>query len=74
MNNTFNPHGEVTRAEFGTALSRALYGDRYEWWSLYYAKYLDALKAAGIMNDIVNPENIKEPRWYAMLMFMRAGK
>lgn len=30
MNNTFNPHGEVTRAEFGTALSRALYGDRYE--------------------------------------------
>jgi hypothetical protein len=25
----FNPDGEVTRAEFGTVLSRALYGDTY---------------------------------------------
>jgi hypothetical protein len=27
---TFNPDGEVTRAEFGTVLSRALYGTKYE--------------------------------------------
>ncbi|HBB04406.1 TPA: hypothetical protein DCZ39_06000 [Patescibacteria group bacterium] len=25
----FNPNGEVTRAEFGTVLSRALYGEQY---------------------------------------------
>jgi hypothetical protein len=74
MNNTFNPNGKVTRAEFGTILSRILYGDRYEWWSLYYTKHLDALKAAGIMNNIVNPESTKELRWYVMLMLMRAVK
>jgi hypothetical protein len=25
----FNPHGEVTRAEFATVLSRILYGSEY---------------------------------------------
>jgi len=73
-NNKFNPKDEVTRAEFGTILSRILYGTRYEWGILYYTKHLDALRVAGIMNNIKNPENIKELRWYVMLMLMRAGE
>jgi hypothetical protein len=74
MDDKFNPNAEVTRAEFGTMLSRTLYGDIYEWGILYYTKHLDALKAAGIMNNITNPENTKEIRWYVMLMLMRAGE
>ena len=27
---TFNPNAEMTRAEFGTVLSRILFGDKYD--------------------------------------------
>jgi hypothetical protein len=48
----FNPYGIVTRAEFGTVLSRTLWGDVYNGGSPYYANHLAALQAAGIMNNI----------------------
>jgi hypothetical protein len=64
----------VTRAEFGTVLSRALYGTKYEWWTPYYINHLLALKAAGIMNNILDPEHMLELRGYVMLMLMRAEK
>ena len=68
----FRPYDTISRAEFGTALSRVLYGDQYEGGTPYYAKHLDALKAAGIMTQIDNPENRDEIRGYVMLMLMRS--
>ena len=44
----FRPYDTITRAEFGTALSRALYGNKYEGGNPYYANHLNALKADGI--------------------------
>ena len=71
---SFLPNQEVTRAEFGTTLSRLLYGNTYEWGTLYYTNHLLALQAAGIMNNITDPELMLEIRWYVMLMLMRADK
>jgi hypothetical protein len=68
----FNPNGVVTRAQFGTVLSRALYGDTYNGGDPYYADHLAALKDAGIMTNISNP-NAPEIRGYVMLMMQRAA-
>ena len=68
----FRPYDTISRAEFGTALSRALWGSQYEGGTPYYARHLDALKAAGIMTQIANAESMKEVRGYVMLMLMRA--
>jgi len=67
----FNPDGVVTRAQFGTVLSRVLYGDANNGSEPYYKGHLDALKAAGIMTNISTP-NANEVRGYVMLMMMRA--
>ena len=64
---TFKPQGIVTRAEFGTVLSRALYGDANQGGTPYYAGHLKALNDAGIMKDITNPERVLM-RGHAMLM------
>ena len=58
----------ANRGNFGTALSKILRWDKYEWWSPYYNKHLEALKAAGIMNQIDNPENKKEIKWYVLII------
>lgn len=71
-NTSFRPYDTITRAEFGTALSRALWGTQYEGGTPYYARHLDALKSAGIMNQIANAESTKEIRGYVMLMLMRS--
>jgi len=70
---SFNPNGLVTRAQFGTVLSRALYGDVYNDGNPYYVNHLNALKDAGIMNYIDNP-NQNEIRGYVMLMMQRADE
>lgn len=66
----FRPNDSVSRAEFGTVLSRILYWDKYnvtEW--EYYKLHLQALKDNWIItND--NP-NIKEMKWYVLLMLKR---
>jgi hypothetical protein len=69
---TFYPKNKVTRAEFGTILSRALRwnGSDQSWWN-YYVKHLQALKYAWVMTQISIP-SIIEIRWYVMLMLMRA--
>lgn len=69
----FNPNGVVTRAQFGTVLSRVLYGDAYDGGDPYYAEHLQALKDAGIMTKIDNP-NAPEVRGYVMLMMQRADE
>ena len=67
----FRPNDWVTRAEFGTVLSRALWWNKNEWGSTYYENHLKALKAEWIMNKIDTPTN-REIRWYVMLMLMRS--
>ena len=68
----FRPYDTISRAEFGTALSRVLWGGKYEGGTPYYANHLNALKSAAIMNQIANAESTKEIRGYVMLMLMRS--
>ena len=80
---SFEPTKYVTRAEFGTTLSRLIYEGKYNLASeaentypgAWYSKHLQALKKAEIMNEIEGdrPQHI-ELRWYVMLMVMRYGK
>ena len=80
---SFDPTKYVTRAEFGTTLSRLIYEGKYNLASeaentypgAWYSKHLQALKDAEIMNEIGGdrPQHI-ELRWYVMLMVMRYGK
>jgi hypothetical protein len=71
---SFRPYDTISRAEFGTALSRTLWGNKYEGGTPYYANHLNALKAAGIMNQIANAESTKEVRGYVMLMLQRSDE
>lgn len=69
---SFDPYGEVTRAHFGTTLSRAIYGNTYNSnnASSYYLAHLAALKRDGIISN--TDPNLQELRGYVMLMMMRA--
>ena len=74
----FRPNDLVTRAEFGTTLSRALNANSDELASMnaanpYYKDHLNFLKSEGIMNQIDNP-GMTEVRGYVMLMMMRADE
>ena len=68
----FRPNSKLTRAEFGTTLSRALWGNKYEGATPYYANHLQALKDAGIMTKIETPSQL-EIRGYVMLMLQRSA-
>ena len=68
---SFKPRDFVTRAEFWTVLSRALWWDKYGWWNTYYESHLKALQYEWIMKKIDVPMD-KEIRWYVMLMLMRS--
>ena len=63
-NNEFRPNDIVSRAEFGTIISRILWWSKYDIvWddkTFYYKKHLDALKKNDIMKEIENPLNRKE--------------
>jgi len=69
----FTPNGEVTRAQFGTVLSRALRWNQYNGGSPYYSIHLNALKLAQIMTKIDTPQN-RELRGRVMLMLMRTNQ
>ena len=68
----FRPNAKVTRGEFGTTLSRALWGNKYDGATPFYANHLQALKDAGIMTRIENPSQL-EIRGYVMLMLQRSS-
>lgn len=68
---TFDPDTEVTRAQFGTVLSRTLRGDAYNGGNPFYLFHLDMLQKEGIMKNIDTPAN-KEMRGWVMLMLMRS--
>lgn len=69
----FYPQNRVTRAQFGTMLSRVLYGDLNNRSSGRYGAHLQSLKEAGIMNNISDPLMIEKRGW-VLLMLMRANK
>jgi hypothetical protein len=66
----FSPTKTVTRAQFGTMLSRLLWWDLHDGLTPYYSEHLTALKEENIIS-ITNPD-LKELRGYVMLMLMRA--
>ena len=68
---SFRPKDSVTRAEFWTVLSRALWWNQNEWWSTFYENHLKALKSEWIMTKINTPMD-KEVRGFVMLMLMRS--
>ena len=70
-NHKFNPNQEVTRAQFGTTISRMLYGDKYQWGFPYYEKHLKALNENNIMKNIVNPQDRIELRKWVWVMLQR---
>lgn len=78
--NRFRPYDTVTRAEFGTVLSRALNAKNPEKVEEmndaepYYYEHLRYLKDEWIMKNISNPTSRLERRWRVMLMLMRADK
>ena len=77
--NQFYPNSKVTRAEFGTVLSRALNTkDTAKLAQMnnaepYYYEHLKYLQGEWIMNNISNPGGL-ELRWRVMLMLMRSDK
>ena len=68
----FMPNQIVSRAEFGTVLSRILRGDTYNDSEVYYRQHLQALKEHGILTQIDQPLERKELRKRAWLMLMRS--
>lgn len=72
-NGVFNPNGSLTRAEFGTVLSRLLYGDANNGGNPWYANHLQALKDAGVLNNISNPMAL-EVRGYVFIALQRADE
>lgn len=74
----FQPRVKVTRAQFGTVLSRSLWGDKYEqdvplylrYLVPYYKYHIQSLKSAGLITN-TDPD-IVELRSYVMIMLMRS--
>jgi len=67
----FRPFDEVTRAEFVTALSRMLFG-LADGENLYYETHMQKLLEEKIIT-VADPD-MKELRWYVMIMLMRSAK
>ncbi len=68
LKDMFYPNAKVTRAQFGTMLSRALWGNKNNGGTPYYAKHLEALKAAGIMKNTSNPEAVEKRAWIWVML------
>ena len=68
----FRPFDLVTRAEFGTALSRMLYGLEDGEWNEWYSTHLAKLMEEKIITN--NNPNLKELRGYVMIMLMRSAQ
>ena len=66
----FDPKDTLSKWQFWTILSRALWWDTYDGWEPYYEKHLIALQEAWIMSNIDDPDE-KELRWNVMIMLKR---
>jgi len=62
----FNPNNKVPRSEFGTVLSRLIYGDQYNIHTgeeniyKWYEKHLKSLNRDSVMKKIENPLMLEE--------------
>ena len=65
----FRPNDMVTRAEFGTALSRMLFW-LADGTDNYYSTHLNRLHSEWIISN--TDPTLPERRWYTMLMLMRS--
>ena len=70
----FQPKVWVSRAQFGTIMSRLLWWKKYAGGKPYYRNHLNALKTNGIMTQIGNPEGRTELRQWVWLMLKRAAE
>ena len=74
----FKPNNYVTRAQFGTMLSRLIYGDMYNVAlgskTPWYYNHLQALQKNEIMMQISNPTIKKEMKGWIMLMLYRISQ
>lgn len=68
---SFDPSGKVSRAQFGTVLSRAIRWEYYNGWDPFYNYHLQALNSIEIMTKISKPFDL-ELRGRVMLMLHRA--
>ena len=68
----YRPFDLVTRAEFGTALSRMLYGLADGQWDEWYSTHLSKLMNEEIIT--VDTPNLQELRGYVMIMLMRSAQ
>lgn len=68
----FNPMDYVSRAQFASVLSRALWWDKYNWWEPYYIKHLNALISVWIVEneDVLMSRSYK--RWDIMYTLKKA--
>lgn len=74
VQSNFNPNEVVTRAQFGTVLSRMIRGNKYNGNTQnWYIDHLNALKKEKIMTKIDEPFSL-EMRWWVMLMLQRIGE
>ena len=69
---TFRPFDLVTRAEFGTALSRMLFGLSDGEEDLWYKPHLDKLMNEKIIT--IDTPDLQELRGYVMIMLMRSAQ
>ena len=71
---SFEPMRQVTRAQFGSALSRLLWWNTYNnSWEEYYEGHLNALKNNGYMNKIDNPTERTEIRQRVWILLERTS-
>ncbi len=70
--NKYRPFDLVTRAEFGTALSRMLFGLEDGEWNEWYSTHLAKLMEEQIITN--NNPNLQELRGYVMIMLMRSAQ
>lgn len=68
----FRPYDKVTRAEFGTILSRLLYWNKHNGWTPYYIRHINNLNIRWIMTNIINAEKVNESRGNVMVMLKRS--
>jgi hypothetical protein len=74
---SFDPNDIITRAEFGTILSRLVYGDKYNVYTgeetkyQWYEKHLAALRRDKVMTKIDDPF-VGEWRSWILLMLYRS--
>ncbi len=79
---SFDPNQYIDRAQFGTIMSRLIFGGRYNVTGnvvdhtnkdYRFKNHLAALKANAIMNNISDPYML-ELRWYIMIMMQRTDE